>query len=1188
MVTTIKNTTATKLAIAATATAMVVGVLFTLASPRAEAAALTQSQITSIVSLLSSFGADATTIANVTASLNGQPTSGGSTGGSMTSSVCPFTWTTNLMTGSNSADVMKLQKFLNSSSDTMVSASGTGSAGMESNYYGAKTAAAVTKFQEKYAADILTPVGLTKGTGKFLTSSRAKANMLCATATNPSNPGTPSVGTGLMVSSAAQPANGYIVSNASRVPFTKFTVTAGNDGDVVLNSVVVQRVGLIARGAFQGVVLLDDQGIVVGQTKTLNSNDQATIGDKITIPRGSSKTFTIAGSFTSMSSYNGQNGGLNLVSINTSAAVSGSLPIVGAMHTVNGTLSIGTATVDVSSFDPNTARSKEVGTTGYVFSGVRVTAGSAEDVRLRSLRWNQNGSVSTSDLSNLVVIIDGVSYPTMVSADGDYVSASFGNGIMIAEGLSKDIYLKGDISGSNASGRTVKFDIENSSDIYMTGEKYGYGILASAGTTGAASDSSSEFTTGTPFFDGSKVTVTGGAATTISRSNTVPAQNIAVNVPNQPLGGFDTNFRGEAVTIQGLTFDIGTTSVATISDPITNISLVDKNGTVVAGPADATYNSTLGKQTVSFTDSITFPVGTNTYTLKGKIPTSFANGVVLVASTTPASWTNPKGEVTGDTITLSNGSFTFNSMTVKTAALTTSVSTNPAAQTITAGVQKFVFANYQFDATASGEDVRFSSIKLLKAGTVAASAVTNCQLWDGSTALNTGSNVVNNPAAGDNTFTLDQSLVVAKGTSKTVSLACDVAGGSTGTLAWGITSDASTIVVTGVTSSVGITDTVNGSAGQTMTIGSGSFTVQKDASSPSYAVVSGASTGVTLGVLKLRATNEDQYLRQIRLQLTNTASSSGSNFVGNAVNLYDGTTLVGTATFNGSATFATSTLMGNGLLLPKDTDKILTIKADLSTIGTSQPGTEGALVAVDYDGGYAVGTYTVGGSSGSNITSGSGADTAVDGVRVFRSFPTLAKATVPTNVLSNGTPALLRFTVTADAKGDIGVYKFTLKFATSGNAQISAVNIFGYTDSGYSVPVSGVTSGGQLMASNGTPGATTGLLDVYVQNSASTANPLQIPAGTTRYFEVRGTVSGASSSGATVQTQLEGDAAYPLLVTTGALMGSSTAINNDTNNDFLWSPNSTGTATTSADDWTNGYGLVGLPSANMTPEVLSK
>ena len=48
-------------------------------------------------------------------------------------------------------------------------------------YYGALSARAVTRFQEKYASEILVPVGLTKGTGFFGASSRAKLNALVAT-----------------------------------------------------------------------------------------------------------------------------------------------------------------------------------------------------------------------------------------------------------------------------------------------------------------------------------------------------------------------------------------------------------------------------------------------------------------------------------------------------------------------------------------------------------------------------------------------------------------------------------------------------------------------------------------------------------------------------------------------------------------------------------------------------------------------------------------------------------------------------------------------------------------------------------------------------------------------------------------------------------------------------------------------
>src|SRR5689334_7380568 len=80
-------------------------------------------------------------------------------GGSTSSSAC-FTFTQNLKVGSKGTEVLNLQKFLNSSSDTKVAVSGAGSPGNETSTFGPATKAAVIKFQEKYAADILTPSGL--------------------------------------------------------------------------------------------------------------------------------------------------------------------------------------------------------------------------------------------------------------------------------------------------------------------------------------------------------------------------------------------------------------------------------------------------------------------------------------------------------------------------------------------------------------------------------------------------------------------------------------------------------------------------------------------------------------------------------------------------------------------------------------------------------------------------------------------------------------------------------------------------------------------------------------------------------------------------------------------------------------------------------------------------------------------
>ncbi len=1167
--------------------AMIAGVAFVLATPKAKA--VTLGELVELFIALEVIPADKA--AQARSVLSSQGGSSSTTGSTSSSSVCPYVWNTNLKIGSTGTDVMKLQKFLNDMGIT-VSASGAGSPGNETSTYGPATGAAVKKFQEKYASEILSPVGLTTGTTNFFSSSRAKANLLCSTSTGGTTGGTTApAGTGLSVSSASQPANALFVEKAARVPFTRFTVTAGSDGDVVMNSVTVKKTGLINKSAFNGIVLLDENGMQLGSSKTLNSNHEAIVGEKVTIAKGTSKTFTVAANApTSLDSYAGEVGGLQVVGINTPATVSGTLPINGANHTTNATLAIGTATLDVSSFDPNTSRTKEVGTTGYTFSGIRVTAGSAEDVRLKSVRWNQTGSVSESDLANIVTVVDGTSYPTVASEGGKYYTSTFGSGILIQEGFSVDVYVRGDITGSNAAGRTVFFDIDESNDVFMTGETFGYGITPTAASTASATDTASEFTTGTPFFDGSKVTVEAGSVSTISKSAKVPAQNIAINVPGQPLGGFDIDVKGEAVTVQQMIVNFATSSGSSYG-LMTNITLVDENGAVVAGPVDATYVSA-SVQRATFSDTVTLPLGKHTYTIKGRVPSTFGNGTTVIASTDPSSWTNVKGEVTGDTITLTNTSFTMNTMTVKAAALAVSVSGTPAAQNIVAGVQGFTFANYQLDATASGEDVRFSSIALYydggdnsKAG--APSNMTSCQLFDGTTALNTGSNVVNVSGSATtspvtSTFTLDNSFVVPKGTVKTLALKCNLSGSahSSSQYQWGINTPSAAMTTTGVTSSQSVTESGSAANGQVMTVTTPTLTISKDSSSPAYRIVAGGATDVTLGVLRLRAANEDLSLQDIALQITSpAASSSANNLVGGKVMLYNGSTKVGEGVFTSSAT-TTLVSLTSPLNLTKDTDVMLTIKGDLQNIGSSQSGTQGAHLKIDWDGvGQAGNTKAVGVTGSGTSVVVTGTDTATDGVRIFRSFPTFAKIDIPSTTLVKGTAnELYRFSISANNSGSgINLYKLTVNVATS-TATTTNLKVFAYTNSGFSAPVAGFTDG-QIVAT--IPG-----LVSSGDNNAVLSSVLEIPAGATYYFKVVGDVNVTASTGTSqVSTRISGDADYHGAST---LVETASNVDADADDDFIWSPNATGSSAAGTADWTNGYQVSGLTSTGSDLVTISK
>ncbi len=72
-------------------------------------------------------------------------------------------------------DVRRLQQFLNSKG-FVIAATGAGSLGGETEYFGTRTQLALKRFQEAHRAAILAPVGLTTGTGLFGPSTRLFVN----------------------------------------------------------------------------------------------------------------------------------------------------------------------------------------------------------------------------------------------------------------------------------------------------------------------------------------------------------------------------------------------------------------------------------------------------------------------------------------------------------------------------------------------------------------------------------------------------------------------------------------------------------------------------------------------------------------------------------------------------------------------------------------------------------------------------------------------------------------------------------------------------------------------------------------------------------------------------------------------------------------------------------------------------
>jgi len=1021
-------------------------------------------------------------------------------------------------------------------------------------------------------------------------------------------PGVPSTGGALSVALAPDtPPAGLAPKLAARVPFTKINFTAGPSG-ATITGLTVQRTGLAVDAVISSVVLIDTtDNTQIGLSQTLNANHQAVFTETITIPANTTKGIMIAANMPSGTSYAGEAAVLSLVAVTTTSSLSGTLPIAGNYQTINATLSLGTATVTVGSLDPLTAATKEVGTTNYVFSAIKVSADSTEDLSVQSIRWNQSGSAASTDLANVRVVVNGVDYATTVSSDGKYYSVKFASGITIAKGLNKEFTLKGDIL--NGSNRTIAFDVYKTTDLVVQGQTYGYYLtpsFTSNGITHSSANATAISATTSPYFNGAHVTIGTGSLRIDKNTALAPAANVAKGTTGALLGAFDFVVQGEPINVTSMIMTIDmtqqTSNVGSSSD-ITSITLTKSDGTVIAGPVNGVdTGSTGGDGTATFSGTITLPVGTTNVLVKGNLNTDFtANDTIQMKFAVSTTNVVATGATTGNAITATPDSATVsaNLMTVKGGALTVTVSGTPVSQPVVRGINGYTFTNFIFDASASGEDIRVTALKLRNtySGTLAADQ-SNMALYDGTAALTTGSNVKNptGDSPEDYTFTLDNPLVVAKNSQKIVSLKGNILGNATaGTTKWGLqTTETGTsyVTATGVSTgnAISVTTTVN--LGPTMTVTTGGqYSVALDASTPAGKLIPANTTGNVMTVLKMKATSEDINIKKMSFFLAN--SSSTPNDIAQ-ITVWDGSTLVAskldpfaglTAGTNATTTLdiMTNTDGSSALKLLSGVEKVVTVKADINPI--TQDSTiahAGDNLIVQYDGSTSsTYNYGVGLSSGATITNYSPITTAQSAAYIYKSVPTVALASLPTTALVGGTQTLSKFTVAADAKGDIDLYKFTFKIATSGTVLVDNLTL---TDE---------TTGTILYASSTsftTSAFASGIVDIVLLASpgtiGGTVTTRTVAAGTSKIFSLKATLSSVPSTTASISCQLEGDTAIP--TARNNALQAATVVESDTNNDFIWSDFSASSHTKSTSDWTNGYLVAGLPTTNLDAQIISK
>ena len=519
-------------------------------------------------------------------------------------------------------------------------------------------------------------------------------------------------------------------------------------------------------------------------------------------------------------------------------------------------------------------------------------------------------------------------------------------------------------------------------------------------------------------------------------------------------------------------------------------------------------------------------------------------------------------------------------------------------------------ARFTFDATHAQEDIKIAMAQVF--ADILAGDLDNfqsLQFFDGSTALNTGSNVVNmasTPAGTDKAivFSLDSpGLMVPKGTIKNIVLKGNVTSGANGNkvkfdFSGPLNPDFWRMAY--IPSGTAVPLNISGIPGSAITIvKNGGWSVELAPSAPASEFwVPAGTTSVTLNVLRFRATTEAFALTNLRLQLKSPATAADIP----KIYLYDNAGTLITSripSFVGGVEDFTFPTSGNGsFVIPADSFREMRIHMEVPKIGSGYPGTAGKPVAVNFDGSDTSKNKAVGMSSGMALHASTAAYVGTPGIRYFRSLPTVERLPLPVTALTSGNQVLYKFKVTADKAYDVALHKFTFSIATTGITRMSAypanITLWNTTEN-RRVGASGQVSDDIAKAIYGSTGEY--IRTIYADSTDLPSGQCTgaacwdiVPAGSVRTYELRADVT-TDGSGDSVSTKLLGDS-YNFIDPDGKVfMNSAFAFDQSFSSNFIWSDFSIETLglpqSLFEPDWMNGYRVPWMLSTGLDSSTLS-
>jgi len=876
---------------------------------RATTASDLQAQINDLLALL----------AGLQSQLSALEGGGSTTPGTVPTACVGITFNSNLKQGMSGSNVKCLQALLNTDSATQVAASGVGSAGSETTYFGSLTKAAVIKFQEKYASEILATYGLTKGTGYVGTTTRAKLNsMLSSGVTPPVDPGDPVVPptSGLRVSLASDtPTAGYVAQGAYDRVFAKINVAAGQA--VTINSITVTRGG-VSTDADLSELKLYDGATQLGSTQALNTmTHKATFsGLNWAIAAGQVKVLTVKANIPSTGATQGNAVAIGIALVGD-VVLSDSTVVVTGAPVYGNTMLITGASVGQLDVDANDAA-----VTGNVISGAtdqkvgsfKFTASATEGFDVTSLTVTEIGTTVDSDIKNIKLKYLGTTLGTVSVLTGGEAMFTGSPLFSLTAGTTKDIDVYADVADGVTSARTVQFEVTDYNDVTAVGQNTGgvVRVTYSSGTAYAVQQSSTW------------TIVQGSLTVTLDTASTPSATNYVVGSTGSNINAFKFSAgarEGIKVTKLKLTKTNGGSGTVIDDAEFQNVQLYLVTDSVVSA-TPLNYVGSVSSGVITFTDEnglFEVPRASNIVVMvKADITTAadandklgfYINGVTAVEM--KGSSSNAKISSVAANITVSGidtAAETTAHTVVAEGGLTVALDADtPASQNITLGQENIEVI--RFKLTATYESVRVASIKVrfYNASSITAAGndaeatstdyIASVKLYEGDVLIQE----ISTASAGYVTFS--PNVIVPADGSKVYKVVVNVPttsnlqylAASVGTDAGDSYTAAADITSTGMMSSQDIDET-GAAHGNVMSLQTPTLVVAAATAPPSQSIVS--NTGEAwLGRLQLTGAYEDVKVTRVRITLDDAAALSGASSaedVFSEIKLKVGSTQIGT------------------------------------------------------------------------------------------------------------------------------------------------------------------------------------------------------------------------------------------------------------------------------------------------------